>query len=289
VLWVDCGDEAVPAPWPEGWSAGAAGRIEGLAVQRMRGLAACVGRSAGDDALVLALPSAQAALAWPALLATCAELAVLTWLPACDAESAAQLLQAGVQDVVLHAHAASLHQRTLLAVERKRIERELNRAHATDLMTGLPNRAQLIEHMSQLLALREREPKPVSLLVLRVDGLDAVAAGHGEESANVARRKVAVRLRAGVRASDVVAAISPNVFAVLLPSMESAADAQHVVDKLTRAVHEPVKVAGNPVGLTACVGTAQFPQDGKQPEALLRHASAAALLGAVSRQGAAND
>ena len=265
--------------------------LHAFSVRRVADLEACASREAGDDALVLALSAADSAslVDWPGLPSACAEAAVLVLTPALDLPAGLRLLQAGVQDVVLSSDLASLPQRVLLAVERKRIEADVGKAHATDLMTGLPNRPQLVEHMSQLLALREREPRPVSLLVLRIDGLSGVEAGHGHETANVVRRKVAVRLRAGVRASDVVASIGANVFAVLLPSMESPADAQHVIDKLLRSVREPFKVAGSAVRLTAQAGAARFPEDGRQPEALLRHASAAALLGAYGSRDAAND
>ena len=48
------------------------------------------------------------------------------------------------------------------------------------------------------------------------------------------RRKVAVRLRSGLRASDVVAAVGTDTFAVLLAWIEEADDAQRVADKLLR-------------------------------------------------------
>ena len=43
------------------------------------------------------------------------------------------------------------------------------------------------------------------------------------------------------------------------------------------------------VPITAHVGVAQYPEDGKQPEPLLRHASTGALLGAYGMQDSAND
>jgi diguanylate cyclase (GGDEF)-like protein len=285
VLWVG-GEASMPASAMLPTSGAHA-----FSVTTVAGLDACASRETRDDAVLLALSAEDSAalVAWPGLSSVCAETAVLLLTPSLDLPVSLRLLQAGVQDVVLSADLGSLPQRVVLAVERKRIEADIGKAHATDLMTGLPNRHQLIEHMSQLLALREREPRPVSLLVLRIDGLCGVEAGHGHESANVVRRKVAVRLRAGLRASDVVASIGADVFAVLLPSMESPADAQHVIDKLVRSVREPFKVAGSSVGLAAHVGSARFPEDGRQPEVLLRHASAAALLGAHARQDAAND
>lgn len=243
------------------------------------------------DAVVLSVPAgaAQEVIDWPPLAPLAADAAVLVFAPEVSISDAIRLLQAGVQDVVLHADAATLAQRVQLAVVRHHVEREVRKAHATDLGTGLPNRPQLIEHMSQLLALREREPKPVSLLVLRIDGLSGIEHGHGHESANVVRRKVAVRLRAGVRASDVVASLGADVFAVLLPSTESPADAQRVVDKLVASLRQPFNVAGADVGIKAHVGVAHFPEDGRQPADLLRHASSAALTGAYGMQGAANE
>jgi diguanylate cyclase (GGDEF)-like protein len=243
------------------------------------------------DAVVLSIApgAAQEVLDWPPLAPLAADAAVLVFAPEVSTSDAIRLLQAGVQDVVLQGDAATLAQRVQLAVVRHHVEREIRKAHATDLGTGLPNRPQLIEHMSQLLALREREPKPVSLLVLRIDGLAGIERGHGHESANVVRRKVAVRLRAGVRASDVVASLGADVFAVLLPSTESPADAQRVVDKLLNSLRQPFNVAGADVGIKAHVGIAHFPEDGRQPADLLRHASSAALTGAYGMQGAAND
>ena len=254
-------------------------------------LAAWAARSAAADAAVFSLGAGPVAqlLEWPSFASACAEFAVVALLPTIDEASALRLLEAGVQDVVLHADSDSLASRTVLAIARKRIELDAAKSRATDVMTGLPDRRQMIEHMSQMLALREREPAPVSVLVFRVDGLPAVAQAHGIESANVIRRKVAVRLRAGVRASDVVAAIAPDVFAIFLPSTETPADAHRVAAKLTQALRGPFRVAGSSVMVSARVGIAQHPQDGDQPAALLRHASALALAALESRGEAAND
>lgn len=245
-----------------------------------------------SDALVVSLAGGQALdalLKWPALSSACVETAVLVFVPSVETGVALRLVQGGAQDVVAHADAQTLLPRLLWAVERKRLDLKARKAYATDLMTGLPNRNQFIEHMSQLIALRERENAMVNLLVVRVDGLAGVEAGHGPESANVVRRKIAVRLRAGLRSSDVVASLGADVFAVLLPSTGSLPDVQRVVIKLMRALREPFNVAGSAVGVSAHVGVAHYPQDGKQPDELLRHASASALSKSYGAGGAANE
>jgi diguanylate cyclase (GGDEF)-like protein len=241
------------------------------------------------DAVLAALPATP----WPGLSQAALNAAVVLVAPQRVApEMAARLLSLGVQDVLpgLEAtHEDTLARTLRLAVERKRIEREARKAYATDLATGLPNHTQLVEHMSHLLALREREPAPMALLVLRLEGLQTTEAQLGRESANVLRRKVAVRLRAGVRASDVVASLGGDSFAVLLSAIEEAAHAQRVVQKLSTALLQPFNVAGHGVGVAVGIGVGLYPQDGKQADALLRRATgAAAIAPAAGRAGFAN-
>ncbi|MBE2243250.1 MAG: GGDEF domain-containing protein [Burkholderiaceae bacterium] len=200
-----------------------------------------------------------------------------------DAAVAARLVHAGVQDVLGGAQSANAEAaladaaRSLrLSIERKRIEREARRASATDLRTGLPDRQQLIDHMSQLLALRGREPAPMALLALRVEGFETVEASLGSESANVLRRKVAVRLRGAVRASDVVAALTAETFALLLASTEEPIDAELVAHKLLHALHQTFTVAGQQVAVATSIGISRYPSDGSDASVLLRQAVAAA-------------
>jgi diguanylate cyclase (GGDEF)-like protein len=212
-----------------------------------------------------------------------------------DAAEAIGWWQSGVQDVITPEllGTADLAPRLRAAIERKRSEclrRDAQAtAYATDLDTGLPHRQQLIEHMSQLIALREREPAPMALLVLRVEGLATTEARLGREAAGVLRRKLAVRLRAGLRASDVVASLGDDSFAVLLGALLAPADAPRVGAKLQQALLAPFKVAGQDIAVAVALGIAQHPHDGAQPEALLQRAAGlAASAPAQGRAGFAN-
>lgn len=219
------------------------------------------------------------------------DLAMVLVMPPLGAAAAIELLRLGVQDLLTPAQAAGgeLGPRLRAAIERKAIEREARKAYATDLGTGLPHQQQLVEHMSHLLALREREPSPMALLALRIEGFETVESRYGREAANVLRRKVAVRLRAGVRASDVVASIGDDTFAVLLAALLSPSDARQVGDKMLVALQAPFKVTGHDVAVAAALGVARFPEDGVQPEALLRQALAmAGSADAAGRSGMSN-
>jgi diguanylate cyclase (GGDEF)-like protein len=242
------------------------------------------------DAVLLsaATPAELAALAaLPGLPQAAFDSAVVVRLPAGDADEAIEsdLLRLGVEALVPAGDDARLARELRHAVARKQAERAARNAYATDLATGLPHQAQLLEHMTQLLALREREPAPMVLLVLRIEGYATVAARLGGESANILRRKVAVRLRSGLRASDVVAAIGPDAFGVLLGYVEARGDGERVAAKLVGLLQQPFKVAAQSCSVAAAVGLALYPDHGKDAQALLKRASAQA--GSVATLGAA--
>jgi diguanylate cyclase (GGDEF)-like protein len=245
--------------------------------------------AAGFDAVLLAqsaglndLPAHAAATALVIVAEGEAEATLMDWL------------RQGAADVITpqDLRSPTLGARLRVAVERRRIEREARQAYATDLATGLPHRQQLVEHMSHLIALRERQPAPMAVIVLRIEGVEIAAARFGREAANVLRRKIAVRLRAGVRASDVVAALGDDCYAVLLAALLAPGDAAHVGAKLLTALRAPFQVAGQEVVIATALGIALHLQDGAQPEALLARASA--LAAGASAEGrhsgaAAND
>jgi diguanylate cyclase (GGDEF)-like protein len=259
---------------------------------------------ARHDALLLRAatpPDLHALQAWGALPHIVLDTAVVVLTPEPAANDLARLIQFGVQEVVplRDAHSERLGLALRQAVQRKRIEVAGRRAFATDLGTGLPNRAQLMEHMTHLLALREREPAPMALIELRVEGIAHAAATLGVEAANVLRRKVAVRLRSALRASDVLAALGDDRFVVLLAWLDDAADGERVAIKLAQSLQRPLSVAGRDLTFAVGVGIARYPADARDADALLRLTASqavqsrargrAGLLHGVQRTAAAND
>jgi diguanylate cyclase len=240
------------------------------------------------DAVVIDGANAVALAAWPALSYAVLDAAVLV-LPPVTPDVTLKLMEMGVQDVLTASDGETLARALRLAVERKRIERAARKAYATDLATGLPNHAQLQEHMTHLLALREREPAPMAVIVLRIEGLARVADALGVEAANVLRRKAAVRLRSALRASDVVASVGSDAFAVLLAFIEAAHDGERVTAKLAASLAQPFSVAGREQRLAVSAGLASYPEHGKDADALLRRAlGQAAQVATVGSAGVAN-
>ncbi|MCG3189731.1 MAG: putative signaling protein [Burkholderiaceae bacterium] len=214
---------------------------------------------------------------WSALPRAALNLPLVVIIPEPTAGDVMRLLRLGVQEVVpARAEPDRLALALRQGVERKRLETAARRAYATDLGTGLPNQAQLMEHMTHLLALRERDRAPMAVLELRVEGLAAAQATLGPEAANVARRKIAVRLRSELRASDVVASLGADRFAVLLAWIDDPADGERVAAKLADKLQRPLGVAGQELEVAVGTGVARYPDDGRDAEALLRLAASQA-------------
>ncbi|HSQ71874.1 MAG TPA: GGDEF domain-containing protein, partial [Rubrivivax sp.] len=151
--------------------------------------------AAHHDAVLLSIGTHQALTELrhrPGLTQAAFDSAVVVLAAAGDEPIEAELLRLGVEAIVPPGEPAAVLRAIRHAVERKRVERAARTAYATDLATGLPHLAQLVEHMTQLLALREREPAPMVLIVMRVEGYAGAAARLGSEAANILRRKVAV-------------------------------------------------------------------------------------------------
>lgn len=241
--------------------------------------------SCTDEAQARALPY------WAAWTQAVLAAAVVVRVPQPSRALMLGLMRAGVQDVLATEHAddETIGRSLCLAIERKRQEQELRRAWSIDLATGLPNRVQLMELLHQLCALREREPAPMGLLVLRVEGLASTEARLGVAAAQALRRKLAVRLRSGLRASDVVAALAPDAFAVVLTRLEAPQDGDRVALKLSQLLREPFMVSAQTAVVTVSTGLAVFPEEGRHPDDLLKLAlSNAATRRGLGRQGFAD-
>ena len=261
-----------------------------VVIESVAGWGEALARLAGGESFDVIVVDAAAAPATPARIATVADrVALVVAVADPDSAAAADWLRHGADDVVARAELASPSGCTRLRFAALRRQREARRpaVHMFETTTGLPHRQQLVEQFSQLLALREREPAPMAVLAFRIEGLRP---GGTAEAVDVdaLRRKIAVRLRAGVRASDVVAAIDDDAYAVLLGSILAPADAERVATKLVGALLAPFSVGAIERSVAVALGLARYPQDGNDPERLLRRAlSLAAAAPAALPEGPA--
>lgn len=285
VLWVDLR----PAPAPS--EAPSLPGVNWTHCHRLADVAACLDAEPKIAAVLLRVPLATAVPpAFDMPDAPIRRQAVLVWPVLDDPSHDGGLYALGVQEVLTDADCgASLARRLHAAVERKRVEAAAARSYATDPLTGLVNRRQLVEHLSHLLAVRSREPAPIGLVVLQVGLAQPLSGAASTDTAQLVRRKIGVRLRAGVRASDVVASVDADTYAVMLSSIDSPADVKAVATKLAVALRHPFTVAGQAMSVPVEVGWAVSPEDGEEPEPLIRRAATRSMPHGFKVRPAAND
>ncbi|WP_068087995.1 sensor domain-containing diguanylate cyclase [Novosphingobium rosa] len=102
--------------------------------------------------------------------------------------------------------------------ERKRVESALAEAAFTDPLTGLPNRRALMEAMEGCIA----QNRPAALAVIDLDHFKQVNDRYGHAAGDEVLRSFARVARQGLRASDMLARIGGEEFALLLPGADIA-------------------------------------------------------------------
>ncbi|TNM67923.1 diguanylate cyclase [Streptomyces sp. NP160] len=128
------------------------------------------------------------------------------------------------------------------------LEAQLREAATHDVLTGLPNRALLVERLT--LALSEAHDPcggpawRVAVLYCDLDGFKAVNDGHGHAAGDAVLLAAAGRLSAALRPQDVVARLGGDEFVVLCPGVADEAEADAIAARLVREVGEPVLVDG---------------------------------------------
>jgi diguanylate cyclase (GGDEF)-like protein/PAS domain S-box-containing protein len=122
--------------------------------------------------------------------------------------------------------------------DRKAREHRLRQWASRDGLTGVWNRAWLLEELERLLqAGRRRDERPGSLLFVDLDGFKTVNDTLGHAAGDELLRAVARALEESVRYTDAVARLGGDEFAVLLAGTE-AAQAERVAEKIAAAIED---------------------------------------------------
>ncbi|HMD46294.1 MAG TPA: EAL domain-containing protein [Acidimicrobiales bacterium] len=124
-----------------------------------------------------------------------------------------------------------------------------------DDLTGLPNRASLVEELARLLETPGARDQ-IALLFFDVDHLEAVNERYGHQTGDELLRKVADILAAAVRPADTLARLAGDEFAIICRGVDDAKAAERLAEKLAEAVSRPLILGIRTLRVTASVGVA---------------------------------
>jgi diguanylate cyclase (GGDEF)-like protein len=144
-----------------------------------------------------------------------------------------------------------------------------------DSITGLPNRFRFQELCRTALLRGKRQNASVGVLFVDVDHFQSINESLGFALGDELLNAVAGRLRETLGDAQPVARLLADGFGVLLEDMASTTEPASVADQLVGSFARPLVIAGRPHYVTVSIGVSVFPQDGNDPDELLRSAESA--------------
>lgn len=131
-----------------------------------------------------------------------------------------------------------------------------------DVMTDLANRALFVDRLKLACAQNRRTGSISGLLMIDMDGLKTINDALGHRVGDAAIIEFAHRLLGCARASDTVARIGGDEFAIILSPMDPCDGAQKAIERVELALATPFWFEGHNLSLQASIGYALIPDDG---------------------------
>jgi diguanylate cyclase (GGDEF)-like protein len=153
-------------------------------------------------------------------------------------------------------------------------EERIQRLAASDLLTGLDNRAALHDAMHAAISRARRHGHQLAVLMVDLDRFKPVNDRHGHMVGDMVLKEVAGRLSRCLRASDVRARYGGDEFVVVIDETE-AGDARHAAERIIERLSLPIGFGELSVSIGASIGIARYPSDALTDDELLRKADSA--------------
>jgi diguanylate cyclase (GGDEF)-like protein/PAS domain S-box-containing protein len=169
--------------------------------------------------------------------------------------------------------------------ERKAAERELTFAANCDRLTGLANRAQFIERLTEAISrVKKGRQKLFAVLFIDFDRFKTVNDAMGHQAGDQLLVQIGSRLRKGMRVSDFrpgsnqqnqVARFGGDEFLILLNDVGNEQDAMVVAERLQQVLARPYFIQGREVQSTASIGIVTSEMAIESADAIIRNADVA--------------
>jgi diguanylate cyclase (GGDEF)-like protein len=199
-------------------------------------------------------------------------------------EAALESLKRGAQDYLVKGRydGATLVRVIRHALERNLVLSEVDRALEQqfyrvthDALTGLPNRQLFEDHARSSLSRAERENSRFAIGFIDLDGFKTVNDTCGHAIGDALLREVARVLENLVRGGDTVARVSGDEFLLLFSTMTDRSRAEVVVRRVQEHIAAIQKIEGRDIRISASIGLAFYPDDGRTLGELERRADQA--------------
>ena len=172
------------------------------------------------------------------------------------------------------------------ADEKERAEERIKYLATHDNLTNLPNRAMFNQLLGFAMEEAQRFQRHCAVLFIDLDRFKVINDSLGHAAGDALLIEVASRLRSGVRENDVVARLGGDEFVILLNEVTESHDVAAIARNLLSMIGQSLELSGHECGVTASIGIAMFPEDGRDEQTLMKNADIAMYL---AKQEGKND
>lgn len=171
------------------------------------------------------------------------------------------------------AHFVTVHEDI---TERKRAEERIAYLSNYDTLTRLPNRVLFRDHLYQAVNQARNNRTSLAVLFVDLDRFSRVNDTLGHDVGDQLLMTIASRINAvAAPEADTIARIGGDEFALIQNRLTSTEAAALLARKVIDAVNRPVDISGLEVRVGTNVGIAIYPQDGEDPDHLIKNADMA--------------
>lgn len=163
-----------------------------------------------------------------------------------------------------------------LLIEGKQAEEELKHLATHDPLTDLPTLRLAKDRLGMAISLARRNKTSVAVMFVNLDGFKRVNSSLGHEAGDYLLIRSAQRLLACVRESDTVARVGGDEFLLVAAGIQAPENAVRIAERVMALLSKPIlfKRKQEVVG-TASIGIAFYPEDGDEPDRLIKQAQEA--------------
>ncbi|MEO8717501.1 MAG: EAL domain-containing protein [Burkholderiales bacterium] len=158
---------------------------------------------------------------------------------------------------------------------RKQAEERIQYLATRDALTGLPNRALLGDRAAQAILAAARSRGMLAVLLIDLDRFKLVNDSLGHRAGDALLRAVAERLSNTLRREDTLARLGGDEFVLLWDGLKTAQDAALVAQRVQSILQRPFTLDARALNVTASIGVAIYPEDGRDFNELLKNADTA--------------
>ncbi len=156
----------------------------------------------------------------------------------------------------------------------KESQRKVEFLATHDELTGLPNRTLFLDRLRQAIAHAERSDDTFCVLFVDLDNFKVINDSLGHAAGDDLLKEISRRLRDCLRGPDTVARFGGDEFALLIEDA-NVADAEMTAQRIAESLLHPHLIGRQNVYPGASIGICMYPNDGTDPETLLKNADSA--------------